>query len=508
MATLYGNSTGSGYWRLEIDYAITEYPTYYYINLQAYRYALKKDTSGYDARTDTTSLYAYNQSGAGNPTWNHANSAGQRRWLWGWAANIWKTTYAYTASFGGTNTHPGSHTMSGSSSASGAFTVAALQSWAVTYNANGTNVSGMPANGARYYTTTYTIPNTIPTRTGYTFVSWNTAANGTGTTYNPGQGYASDAALTLYAQWTPKTFTIQYNSNTGSGTTMANSIFTYDQAAVLRSNTYTKTDNIFIGWADTASATIAQYADGADVRNIISEGSKTLYAIWKFQFGKPNIITTAAERASLESNNSNIPTSNPFGKGAFITATINLGTKENPYKTINPTYTKASASCVINNNTVRALILNADGSPQTNSSQEQYEYLITPSGTNSITRTWYIPDTNNLNIDYEYVATISVTTLRSQSYTDVAKEGGASNGTPLTVTQTARVPIGAFLLDAAPEYDSIGLFTVAPDINKAVLIGMDGDIWLELDDNSSGTIDAQIINGIETNYWDVDNENN
>ena len=42
------------------------------------------------------------------------------------------------------------------------------------------------------------------TRTGYTFVNWNTAADGSGTTYTNGKtvrNLATEGTVTLYAQW-------------------------------------------------------------------------------------------------------------------------------------------------------------------------------------------------------------------------------------------------------------------------------------------------------------------
>lgn len=41
------------------------------------------------------------------------------------------------------------------------------------------------------------------TKTGYAFTSWNTAADGSGTSYSPGSSYSG--SVTLYAQWTPLT---------------------------------------------------------------------------------------------------------------------------------------------------------------------------------------------------------------------------------------------------------------------------------------------------------------
>ncbi|MDR1158541.1 MAG: S-layer homology domain-containing protein [Oscillospiraceae bacterium] len=40
------------------------------------------------------------------------------------------------------------------------------------------------------------------TRAGYTFAGWNTAANGSGIVYRPGEAFIIDADTTLYAQWT------------------------------------------------------------------------------------------------------------------------------------------------------------------------------------------------------------------------------------------------------------------------------------------------------------------
>ena len=69
----------------------------------------------------------------------------------------------------------------------------------VTYNANGG--SGAPGAETKIYGTNLTLSSVKPTRTGYNFKNWNTQANGSGTSYNPGATYSSNAALSLYAQW-------------------------------------------------------------------------------------------------------------------------------------------------------------------------------------------------------------------------------------------------------------------------------------------------------------------
>lgn len=71
--------------------------------------------------------------------------------------------------------------------------------YTITYNANGG--TGAPANQTKIHDTALTLSSTKPTRDGYTFVNWNTKADGTGTTYTAGQNYYENANVTLYAQW-------------------------------------------------------------------------------------------------------------------------------------------------------------------------------------------------------------------------------------------------------------------------------------------------------------------
>ena len=58
------------------------------------------------------------------------------------------------------------------------------------------------------------------TRTGYTFTGWNTAADGTGTSYKDEHSVTlTTAGLTLYAQWTANQYTITLDKQGGTGGT-------------------------------------------------------------------------------------------------------------------------------------------------------------------------------------------------------------------------------------------------------------------------------------------------
>lgn len=77
--------------------------------------------------------------------------------------------------------------------------------YTITYNGN-TNTGGNgPTDGSSPYThgSTVTVLGNTGTlaKTGFTFSGWNTAANGSGTTYSPGNTFVINANIILYARW-------------------------------------------------------------------------------------------------------------------------------------------------------------------------------------------------------------------------------------------------------------------------------------------------------------------
>ena len=94
------------------------------------------------------------------------------------------------------------------------YTIPALASYAVKYNANGG--SGAPSSQTKYYGKSLTLSSTKPTRTGYAFQGWATSASGS-VAYAPGDTYTANAAVTLYAVWKANTQTVKYDANGGSG---------------------------------------------------------------------------------------------------------------------------------------------------------------------------------------------------------------------------------------------------------------------------------------------------
>ena len=128
-------------------------------------------------------------------------------------------------------------------------------SYTVTLNANGGSMRSTSLNAAR--------------TTSYTFKNWNTAADGSGTSYAPGAAYSTDADVTLYAQW---------NSSTST--------------AAVKLPTPTRSGYAFKGWGKSSTSTsgvTGSYTPTGDV---------TLYAIWQSaDFILPDSLTTIEAEA-------------------------------------------------------------------------------------------------------------------------------------------------------------------------------------------------------------------
>ena len=125
------------------------------------------------------------------------------------------------------------------------------------------------------------------TRTGYVFAGWEDKY-GDGSTYTDGQlienlaGEVQADRVTLYARWTPITYTVAFDANGGNGE-MPEQTLTYDRETALPACTMTGPDSWeFAGWSLSANGNV-RYPDGAAVWNLASSQDQTvtLYAIWR-----------------------------------------------------------------------------------------------------------------------------------------------------------------------------------------------------------------------------------
>ncbi|MBO5769586.1 MAG: InlB B-repeat-containing protein, partial [Bacteroidales bacterium] len=113
-------------------------------------------------------------------------------------------------------------------------------------------------------------------REGYTFVGWNTAPDGSGTSYDDADLFKTDQNLTLYAQWEKLLFPLFFEANGGSGN-MSAQMIKYDESTALNENTFIRGGYRFTGWNTEADGSGKAYKDKQEI--VITQESY-LYAQW------------------------------------------------------------------------------------------------------------------------------------------------------------------------------------------------------------------------------------
>ena len=136
----------------------------------------------------------------------------------------------------------------------------------ITYNPQGGTVA--PASQSIIYKSLVSLPT--PTRTGYAFNGWFTAATG-GSKFNNGDAYNFTTDITLHAQWTGKTYTISFNPQGGSVNPLSKQVTYGSPVGALPTPIREGYD--FEKWSDNYTSATTYLTDG----NI------TLTAIWKIK---------------------------------------------------------------------------------------------------------------------------------------------------------------------------------------------------------------------------------
>lgn len=225
----------------------------------------------------------------------------------------------------------------------------------VVYDANAkndTSVKGIPASQSKTANVDIKLSSGVPTRNGYTFLGWNTQADGNGTAYAAGATYTHDqdgGTVTLYAKWTPWKHTVHYNSNiptnAPTGTTTVSNMpndqtKTFDEKLMISSNKPTRKGYNFAGWSTSANGNVV-YQPGAEYKNDQNGGTVTLYAIWTpwvhtvhydANGGDQNSVPNDQKKTYGQSMNvaTKVPTRNEYKFLGWTTGKDGSGTFYNP----------------------------------------------------------------------------------------------------------------------------------------------------------------------------------
>ncbi|GHV31311.1 hypothetical protein AGMMS4952_19810 [Spirochaetia bacterium] len=146
----------------------------------------------------------------------------------------------------------------------------------VTFNKNNTDSGSTEANPRTASVADGGTVNPLPTqpaRTGYTFVGWNRAADGSGTVFDATT--VVTANITVYAQWTINTYTVTFDKNGGDTDASPASNTTTYGGTVSLPTAPAKTGYTFGGWNTAANGSGTVF----DATTTVT-GNLTVYAQW------------------------------------------------------------------------------------------------------------------------------------------------------------------------------------------------------------------------------------
>jgi uncharacterized repeat protein (TIGR02543 family) len=262
-----------------------------------------RDNKGIESGTDTLRLAVYekvyqtiyngNGNTAGSVPIDKINYArGQSVTVLSYSGTLSKTGYAFV----GWNTQAnggGANYSAGATFTMDTFSVTLFAQWTldpthmVSYDGNGSTGGTTPFDSGLYtlgQSVTVLGNSGSLVKTGFTFVGWNTQANGSGISYASGVSFIIGSAnATLYAQWTANpAYSVTYigNGNTAGSVPVDVNNYTAGATVTALGNTenLVRTDYTFIGWNTQSGGGGITYASG--ITFPMGSANVTLYAQW------------------------------------------------------------------------------------------------------------------------------------------------------------------------------------------------------------------------------------
>ncbi len=303
--------------------------------------------------------------------------------------------------------------------------------YAVEYDANGGTTTCTTQR--KIHGTNLTLCATKPTRDGYTFVGWATAANSKTKTYDASGSYTANASVKLYAVW-KKTLTATFDKNgaTSVGSdTLTCDIYNAETSCVVKAPAITRAGFTIVGWGTTAAATTGT----AVGQNLTISNNTTFYAITK------KVITIT------------------FNKNGAISQTPKGGTAN--------TANTLTQSCTIWNSATTCSITSPTIAAPTNT-PVVVGYNTTASATTS---TWAQNTAKNVNANATYYAITKNNTALTATFTIQNSATATATATSVACTKfnnATSCNIKAPKLTATTGYTVVGWNTNSAAVNSTL----------------------------------------
>ena len=339
MARVYGNNPN--HWQAYCDYGVSNSATATTVTLSSVGF--HSVGWGFTIQYDTISCTAEctgqaSRTGTVNVSIPSGTTADAKAFDCSWT--IARTTSAQSLTVTVTVVNASGY-MDGTSRLSFQVVVPALDSYRVTYSANGG--SGAPSAQTKWYGAALTLSSTRPTRAGYIFQGWATSASGAAA-YQPGASYAGNAALALYAVWrlayvAPTISSCSAQRCNASGTAQDGGTYAKVTAKWAVSTAYSpsnKATSVKVeyrkrgasAWA--SGATQAPNAASGTLSAVVGGGSLTADDQWEFRVTVADSGGSSAAQCSVAGQYYPMDVGNKgrtvaFGRAASSTAGLEVG---------------------------------------------------------------------------------------------------------------------------------------------------------------------------------------
>lgn len=219
-------------------------------------------------------------------------------------------------------------------------------SYTVSYNGNGNTSGSTPSSASATFSTSFTASTNSGSlgRSGYSFVGWNTAANGTGTDFTAGASatWSLAATTTLYAKWNvlapsgggaPATTTTTSTTTTSTTTTTSSTVppqvssTTSTAIRVRRATTTTSAVRVVVvttirAPASVTTTTIRRVVAPTTSVRVISTTSSTSVIPTTTIATRLDIKTVATSTSLAISSASSLPLTTPVSQEELLRAVV------------------------------------------------------------------------------------------------------------------------------------------------------------------------------------------
>lgn len=214
-------------------------------------------------------------------------------------------------------------TVSGMGSAGGSgvsksytYTIPALASYTIKYNANGSGASGAPGNQTKYYGKPLTLSSTVPTRSGYKFLGWALTSGATIPYYTKTDNTCyRNENLTLYAVWEEEVYKMSYFGNGHTDGVTHDDFKERNVDRPIQECGNTKLHYRFVTWNTASNGSGKNYAPG----DLYTENAPiSLYAQWEYNATKIIYYKNNGKDTSPESQEIDVGQSGELADGTGL----------------------------------------------------------------------------------------------------------------------------------------------------------------------------------------------